>query len=233
MAYESSPEQSHLDKDLISWLESYDPDRDATGQESESQTASSMPDSPLAGSDQSTGNSDPAAWAPQSPQTANAVSKSASTPTESSEVVNQKQRKRKDRTKKRSKRSEAETGQSDERSYDRIAFETPFFGNAHGYRISQPYFARLWGTKRLAFYDRASGKFYDYNPENGCFDRLREDEVWGMLRDDIITEALKHRREDIPAKLNVGLCRSITDMIKADNHVCQDNFSPSTPLVLP
>jgi hypothetical protein len=78
--------------------------------------------------------------------------------------------------------------------------------------------------KRLAFYDRASEDYYAYNAENGCFERLRVEKVCGIIRDDIIAEALKQGHGDIAAKLNVGLQRAIADLIKTDNAVCQEDF---------
>jgi P4 family phage/plasmid primase-like protien len=114
-------------------------------------------------------------------------------------------------------------------------FGPPFFTNQHGYRLNQPFFARLWGMKRLAFYDRASEDYYNYNEENGCFERLRMDKVCGMIGDDIIAEALKRGHGDIAAKLNVGLQRSIAELIKTDNAVCkEDSFaldSSSDPVI--
>jgi len=104
-------------------------------------------------------------------------------------------------------------------------FGPPFFNDRHGgYRLNQPFFARLWGMKRLAFYDRASEDYYAYNAENGCFERLRVEKVCWVIRDDIITEAVKQGHNDIAAKLNVGLQRSIADLIKTDNAVCKEDF---------
>jgi P4 family phage/plasmid primase-like protien len=103
-------------------------------------------------------------------------------------------------------------------------FGPPFFDDRHGYRLNQPFFARLWGVKRLAFYDRASEDYYSYNEENGCFERLRVEKVCGMIRDDIIAEALRRDHGDIAAKLNVGLQRSIADLVKTDNAVCKEDF---------
>jgi P4 family phage/plasmid primase-like protien len=114
-------------------------------------------------------------------------------------------------------------------------FGPPFFDDRHGYRLNQPFFARLWGMKRLAFYDRASEDYYVYNAENGCFERLRVEKVCGILRDDIIAEAVRRGHNDIAAKLNVGLQRSIADLIKTDNAVCQEDFftfeSASAPVI--
>jgi P4 family phage/plasmid primase-like protien len=125
----------------------------------------------------------------------------------------------------------------DDATYSAIVqkFGPPFFDDRHGYRLNQSFFARLWGMKRLAFYDRASEDYYNYNSENGCFERLRVDKVCGTIRDDIIAEALKWEHDDIAAKLNVGLQRSIADMIKTDSVVCREDFfalDPSTDPVI-
>jgi hypothetical protein len=38
----------------------------------------------------------------------------------------------------------------------------PFQVTRSGYTINQPFFARIWGTYRLALYDQTSGSFYHY-----------------------------------------------------------------------
>jgi P4 family phage/plasmid primase-like protien len=125
--------------------------------------------------------------------------------------------------------------QPDDATYSAIVqkFGPPFFDDRHGYRLNQPFFARLWGMKRQAFYDRTSEDYYNYNSENGCFERLRVDKVCGMIRDDIIAEALKRRHSDIAARLNVGLQRSIADLIKTDNAVCREDFFALDPSSAP
>jgi hypothetical protein len=53
----------------------------------------------------------------------------------------------------------------------------PFPPGRMGYTINQPFFARLWGTNRIAFYDQALGTFYHYVQARGLFEPLRENEI--------------------------------------------------------
>jgi hypothetical protein len=119
---------------------------------------------------------------------------------ESPQTVTQKENRQRNRNKTvaspgtRSRQFGTRFDQTETQSFDALTFQIPFFGERRSYRISHPFFARLWGTKRPAFYDRASGDFCCYNEQTGCFDRLRLDEVCGMIRDDIIEKGREHKR---------------------------------------
>jgi len=155
---------------------------------------------------------------------------------ESTQTVTQKENQQRNRNKTvaspgtRSRQSGTRFHQTEIQSSDALTFQIPFFGERQSYRISHPFFARLWGTKRLSFYDRASGDFYCYNEETGCFDRLRLDEVCGMIRDDIVEKGLVHKRADIASKVNISLCRSIAELIKTDSCVCRTDFFAFDPI---
>ena len=224
-----TPEHPHIDKDLIAWLENYDPYGVAVEQSARSDATSPKPETPQEGQLHSRAGLDPPTVDRQ-PQGATSAASQNSASTEATSSGSQKEENRRTRKipargRRRSSRSRPE--ESDHQAYDAIAFRTPFFGEGQSYRISHPFFARLWGTKRTAFFDRASAEFYSYNEETGCFDRLRLDEVCGMIRDDVIEKGLEHKRVDIAARVNISLCRSIADLIKTDALLCRNDFFAS------
>jgi P4 family phage/plasmid primase-like protien len=104
------------------------------------------------------------------------------------------------------------------------AFGDPFVKTQRSFTINQPFFARLWGFKRLAFYERTAEDFYAYNQLNGLFERLRSEEVKGLIRSDLIAEGSSRGFQTIATKINSGLLDSILALIKADEQVCKTNF---------
>lgn len=105
------------------------------------------------------------------------------------------------------------------------AFGDLFIRGPRGsYSVNQPFFARFWGSKRLAFYDRGSEDFYEYNAANGAFERLRHDQVIGLVSSDIFTEAFARGFQTIGGKVNAAMLNSIINLIKADPVVCRSDF---------
>ena len=104
------------------------------------------------------------------------------------------------------------------------AFGVPFIKNRQSYSVNQPFFARFWGSKRLAFYDRTAEDFYAYNPTNGLYERLRQDQVMGLITADIVAEGLARKFQTIAGKINSGVLGSILNLIEADPVVCKTNF---------
>lgn len=100
----------------------------------------------------------------------------------------------------------------------------PFPPGRMGYTINQPFFARLWGTNRIAFYDQALGTFYHYVPARGLFEPLRENEIRRLITDDLFTEAQSRGVSDVGSKITSSCQRSIIDLIKSDSGSCRKNF---------
>jgi P4 family phage/plasmid primase-like protien len=103
------------------------------------------------------------------------------------------------------------------------------------YCVNQLFFARLWGAKRLAFYEQTTEDFYAYNAANGLHERLRNDDVTGILSTDIITEGFNRGFQNVAGKINSALLNSIVAIIKGDREVCRKNFfalDPSRPPVI-
>src|SRR5260221_3466377 len=101
----------------------------------------------------------------------------------------------------------------------------PFHRTPTSYVINTPYFARLWGTNRLAFYDQASETFYHYLPDHGLYVPLREDDVRSLIVKDLYAEAAQRGfSSSIGSKLTTPCQRGIIDHIKADRNVCHPNF---------
>src|SRR5271165_648753 len=100
----------------------------------------------------------------------------------------------------------------------------PFPPGRMGYTINQPFFARIWGTNRIAFYDQALGTFYHYVQDRGLFEPLRENEIRRLITDDLFTEAQSREVSDVGSKITSSCQRSIIDLIKADAASCRKNF---------
>jgi P4 family phage/plasmid primase-like protien len=100
----------------------------------------------------------------------------------------------------------------------------PFQVTRSGYTINQPFFARIWGTYRLALYDQASGSFYHYIEEKGLFERLRDNEIRRLITEDIFSEAQFYGLGDVGSKITASCQRSIIELIKSDAESCQKNY---------
>jgi hypothetical protein len=94
------------------------------------------------------------------------------------------------------------------------SFGAPFLKSRQGYSINQPFFARLWGTKRLAFYDQTAEDFFAYNANNGLFERLRKDTALGLISGDILAEGFARKHMDVAGKINAVLLNSIANIVK-------------------
>src|ERR1700693_544025 len=96
---------------------------------------------------------------------------------------------------------------------DRIVFEFgyPFQRTRSGFAINQPFFARLWGSNRLALFDQASGSFYHYIPERGLFEKLRENEIRRLITEDLFAEAQSRGEDDVGSKITASCQRSMLD----------------------
>jgi P4 family phage/plasmid primase-like protien len=99
-----------------------------------------------------------------------------------------------------------------------------FHKTRKGYTINQPFFARIWGLKRLALYDQASGGFYHYIPEKGLFEKLRENEIRRLITEDLFSVAQAQEIPGVGSKITSCCQRSIIDLIKADSRSCHKNF---------
>jgi len=119
---------------------------------------------------------------------------------------------------------EEERQQGDGPVIEDIDLGEPFQRTRSGYTINQPFFARLWGTSRLALYDQASGSFYHYIAEKGLFEKLRENEIRRLITDDLFTEAQSREIADVGSKITASCQRSIIDLIKADKICCRKHF---------
>ena len=112
------------------------------------------------------------------------------------------------------------------RAYSTIIDElgVPFHKTKTSYALNGPFFARLWATKRLAFYDQASETFYHYVPERGLFVELRENEIRRLIAEDLFAVAKVFNLADIGSKITSGCQRGIIDLIKSDAKACHEDF---------
>jgi P4 family phage/plasmid primase-like protien len=113
------------------------------------------------------------------------------------------------------------------------SFGTPFIKTKGGMVVNQPFFARLWAKKRLAFYDYTAEDFYAYNPENGLYERLRMEKVLSLISGDVLAEGYARKFPGVAAKVNSGLLHSVANLIKCDSESSEDDFFKSDPLALP
>src|SRR5260221_7472964 len=120
-----------------------------------------------------------------------------------------------------------QSNEKEEPENDAIAQELglPFHLTQTSYVINNPYFARLWGTKRLALYDQTSETFYHYlGDKSGLFVPLRENEIRRLIIEDLFAEASQCDLPNIGSKITTPCQRGIIDHIKADTKVCHQNF---------
>jgi P4 family phage/plasmid primase-like protien len=113
------------------------------------------------------------------------------------------------------------------------SFGAPFLKGRQGYSINQPFFARLWGTKRLAFYDQTAEDFFAYNANNGLFERLRKDTTLGLISGDILAEGFARKHMDVAGKINAVLLNSIANIVKTDPEVSEEDYFKLDPIALP
>lgn len=112
-------------------------------------------------------------------------------------------------------------------------FGEPFLVSKKGFSVNQPFFARFWGLKRLAFYEQSLEDFFVYNDGNGLYERLRYDEITGMLSRDIIAEGFARGFPTVGAKISSPLLNSIVTLIKGDPEVTRRNFFVTDPTAAP
>ena len=113
------------------------------------------------------------------------------------------------------------------------SFGTPFIKTKGGMVVNQPFFARLWAKKRLAFYDYTAEDFYAYNPENGLYERLRMEKVLSLISGDVLAEGFARKFPGVASKVNSGLLHSIATLIKSDSETSEENYFQTDPLALP
>jgi P4 family phage/plasmid primase-like protien len=115
---------------------------------------------------------------------------------------------------------------ANKKAYSEIAKELgePFQRTKTSYTINQSYFARLWSTKRTALYDERSEAFYQYNPEKGLFQTLRENEVRRLISEDLFAEAQTYNIISIGSKISAALQRGVMDLVKCDAHGCHKDY---------
>jgi P4 family phage/plasmid primase-like protien len=113
------------------------------------------------------------------------------------------------------------------------AFGEPFILSKKGFSVNQPFFARFWGLKRLAFYEQTLEDFFVYNDGNGLYERLRHDDVVGMLSSDIIAEGFARRFPTVATKITSALLNSIVTLIKGDPEATRRNFFLADPAAEP
>ena len=100
----------------------------------------------------------------------------------------------------------------------------PFIKSQRGYNINQPFFARLFGVRRLAIYDLKSPGAYQYNETNGQWDRLCPEKLYALIQSDIFAEAALRGFPDVGAKVNIALLKSVAELIKSDPVIAKENF---------
>jgi P4 family phage/plasmid primase-like protien len=113
------------------------------------------------------------------------------------------------------------------------SFCEPFIVSKKSFNVNQPFFARFWGLKRLAFYEQTLEDFFVYNDASGLYERLHHDEVMGMLSSDIIAEGFTRGFPTIAAKITSALLNSIVALIKGDPEVTRRNFFVTDPAAPP
>jgi P4 family phage/plasmid primase-like protien len=109
----------------------------------------------------------------------------------------------------------------------------PFVTTQRGYNINQPYFARLWTINRLAIYDLATKDYYAYTDANGLFRRLCAEEVHGLIRNDLFSEAAARGFPNVGSKISTSLLKSIAELIKCDPVAGKKDFFTHSPRSLP
>jgi putative DNA primase/helicase len=109
----------------------------------------------------------------------------------------------------------------------------PFIKTQRGYTINQPFFARLFGINRTAFWDIKSKDYYAYNADNGQYERLCQETTFGLIKADIFTEAAVRSFPAVGSKVSISLLKSIAELVRSDELASHKDFFLRNPRELP
>jgi putative DNA primase/helicase len=109
----------------------------------------------------------------------------------------------------------------------------PFIKTQRSYSINQSLFARLFGIRRLAFWDIKSQDYYAYTTKTGAYDRLYQEEVLKLIKADIFAEATQCGVPTVGSKVNASLLKSIAELIRSDELASRKDFFARSPRDLP